>query len=118
MFFIEQSFVTPSTFALPTFVLINTMSCHLYRNVQLGLYRDYTGHLAHAETFQGALEGSSSSDQQHQIGIAFSLMRSGYDTHLTQEIDLEAARDDGSLLSREGVEVGNAKERITEKADV
>jgi len=31
--FVQQSFVTPCAFVLPNFVLINTMSCHLYRNI-------------------------------------------------------------------------------------
>ena len=67
----------------------------------------------------------SSSDQQHQIGIAFSLRRSRHSTILTQEIDFEAARDDSNFASRDMVQVGldnaesgNSKESITEKAAV
>jgi len=64
---------------------------------------------------------ASSPDQQQQIGIAFSPRRSRHSTILTQEIDLEAARD----ASREKVDVvgldraesGNSKE-ITEKVEV
>ena len=65
----------------------------------------------------------SSSDQQHQIGIAFSPRRSRHSTILTQGIDFEAARDDSNFASRDMVgldnaEPGNSKESITEKAAV
>ena len=123
MYLIPQLFVTPCTFTLPTFVLINTMSCHLYRNVRLGLYKDHT---VNTEGLQGALEGSSSSGQQHPIGIAFLPRRSLHGTHITQDIDLEAARDDSNFSSRERVDAvgsdkavpGNSKESITEKVEV
>ena len=116
MSLIPQSFVTYCTFTLPTFVFINTMSCHLYRNVRLGLYRDYT---VNTEVFEGVLEGSSSSDQQ-QMGIAFLPRRSRHSTHITQDIDLEAAKDDSNLSSREKVHAveGNSQEGITEKVEV
>ena len=123
MHFIPRSFVTHCTFTLPTFVLINTMSCYLYRNVRLGLYRDYT---VETEGLEGALEASSSSDQQHQMGIALSRRRSQHGTHITQDVDLEAAQDDSDLSSREKVDAvgsdkavsGNSKEGITEKVEV
>jgi len=69
------------------------MACHLYRNVQLGIYRDFSVDTA---VFGAALEGALSSDQQNQMVIAFSQGRSRHSTHLTQEIDLEVARDDDS----------------------
>ena len=31
--------ITPCTFAIPHFVLIHNMSCYVYRNVRLGVYR-------------------------------------------------------------------------------
>ena len=55
------------------------------------------------------------------MGVAFSRERSSHSTHLTQEIDLEAARDDSNFASREKVDVaepGYSKESITEKAEV
>ena len=77
------------------------------------------------EVLQGAPEGSSA-DQQHHMGIAFSPGRSRHSTLMTQEVDLEAARDGSKFSSRERVgvdgldmaESGNSKERITEKAEV
>ena len=120
LFLIPQSFITRCTLALPGFVLVNNMSCHLYRNVRLGLYRDFT---IHTEALRGALEGPSiPSDQQSQKGIAFSRRRSRHDTHLTQEINLEAARDDSNSASGEKMDVAGSdisKESIlTEKAEV
>jgi len=85
------------------------MSCHLYRNLRLGLHRDCT---VCTEGLEGAQEGSSSSDQQHQMGIAFSPRRSQHGTHMTQDIDLEAAKDDSHFSSREKVDaIENPKEK-------
>ena len=109
LYFIPRSFVIPCTFDLPTFVLINTMSCHVYRNVRLSMYREHA--LA-----------SSPSDQLHQFGIAFSPMASGHSTILTQGIDLEAARD-SNFASREkvdavGLDKAESKKSIIEKGEV
>jgi len=71
------------------------MSCHVYRNVRLAMHRDFT------VAFPGRL---SSSNQQHQIGVAFSPRR--YTTHLSLElIDFEA---DNSFANREEVNVVGA----------
>jgi len=78
------------------------MSCHIHRNVRLGVYEDGK---VRTEDFQGAREGSMSSDQQHQMGIAFSPGRSRHGTNLTQDVDLEAARDDSNFDSREKVDI-------------
>jgi len=78
------------------------MSCHLYRNVRLGLYRDG---MVNTEALQRALEGSSA-DQRHHMGIAFSPRRS---RHSREKVGV-----DGLDMA----ESGNSKERITEKAEV
>ena len=77
------------------------MSCHVYRNVRLGIYRDFT------VVFP---EGPSSS-YQHQYGVPLSLAReSRYTTHMSPDIDLEAVRDDNSFASREEVNVVELEE--------
>lgn len=99
------------------------MSCHVYRNVGLGIYRDFT---VDTSAFEDALGGTSSATQQHRMGIEFTTERSRHSTHVTQEIDLEAARDDSNFASREKVAVveldkgepGDSKEIITEKAEI
>ena len=77
------------------------MSCHLYRNVRLGLYRDDT---LNTEALQRALEGSLS-DQRHQMGLAFSPRRSRH------------SRENVGVDGLDMAESGNSKERITEKAE-
>ena len=58
------------------------------------------------QDFTVALQGEpSSSDQQQQIGIAFSPIRSRHSTILTQGIDLDAAPNDSNFASREKVDV-------------
>jgi len=37
---VPDSFIASCTLGLPTFVLINTMTCHVYRNVRIGVYQD------------------------------------------------------------------------------
>ena len=91
---IQQSFVGPCTFTLPNAVLINTMSCHLYRNVRHELYRDRS---VHTEDIRRALEESPSSNQPHQMSIAFPPRGPRHDTHLSQDIDLEAARNEDNF---------------------
>ena len=58
--------------------------------------------------------GPSSSDQQHQIGIAFSWRRSRH----TQELVLEATRGDSNSASRGKVDVVELGEGMTKKAEV
>ena len=105
--------VIPCTFILPIFVLINTMSCHVCRNVRLAMYQDPT------VAFQGGL--LSSNHQQH-IDMVFS---SRHGTVLTHGKDLEAAQDDRTSAGRGTVDLvvldktesRNSKESITEKSD-
>jgi len=67
------------------------MSCHVYRNVWLGIYRSSTL----AVVFKD---------------VALSPRRSRYTTHMSPDIDLEAVRDDNSFASREEVNVVGLEE--------
>ena len=42
LFYIPNSLITPYTIGYPVFVMLNTMSSYVYRNMRLGSYKDYT----------------------------------------------------------------------------
>lgn len=41
--YVSDPFAFAFTFSVPAIVLINNLSCHIYRNVRLGLYEDNSG---------------------------------------------------------------------------
>ena len=42
LFYMPDPLITPCTIGYPVFVLLNTMSSYVYRNMRLGSYQDYT----------------------------------------------------------------------------
>ena len=42
LFYKPQGAISPCTLGIPAFVMLNTMSSYVYRNMRLGYYRDYS----------------------------------------------------------------------------
>ena len=68
LYFMPQARIAPSTIGLPFFVLLNTMSSHVYRNVRFGFYRQYS--ITSSYIDRALQELGQPAHPQHEMALA------------------------------------------------
>ncbi len=81
LYYTSSNRIVVVLFGSPTFVLVNNMSCYVYRNVRIGLYRE---HLSR----HGPLTGSTTSSGEPRQVQTFKLVN----TKTNFRVDLQNAK--------------------------